>query len=158
MAISDRNPPVAGNPNPSRAPQSEGDPVPSLQVMIQNQDSPKKLTPSSETVKSLLRWWSVQENLTPPFTNHLFTNTSLNHWEANFKDSLCGKEWDKTESQRHSNCLEMRAFRLALSHFSIPPLCSVLGATDIITLVAYINKVEGWGQGLSPYGSWCSLL
>ena len=45
------------------------------------------------------------------------------------------------ETPPHINNLEMRAVRLALSHFTIPPMSRVLVTSDITTVVAYINRV-----------------
>ena len=51
----------------------------------------------------------------------------------------CGLE----QSHLHINHIEMRAVKLALSHFHLPPQSHVLVAMNNTTVVAFINKVGG---------------
>ena len=116
----------------------------------QNQDSPNKLIPTSQSFKTLLKWWSLQQNLRQefvleltPFTHRLFTDASIKGWGAHLNNATCLGVWDRTESQLHIKNIEMRAVRIALSQLNIPPLSNVLVATDNTTVVPYTNKVGG---------------
>ena len=77
------------------------------------------------------------------FTHHLFTDTSKRGWGAFLWDTTCQGTWSQLESQLHINNLEMRAVKLALSHFHIPAKSYVLVASNNSTVVAYINRVGG---------------
>ena len=104
----------------------------------------------SNSIETLLQWWLNPENLRQgiplkptPFTHHLFTDASQRGWGAFLQDTMCQGTWSPEESIFHINNLEMRADKLALCHFNIPPRSHILVASDNITVMAYINKVGG---------------
>ena len=135
----------------------------------QLRDSPRQSVPVTPVIRKLLQWWSHRSNLTqgvqlelPPFTYRVFTDVSTGGWGAHLDNVTCQGKWTQEESRFHKNCLEMRAVKLSISHFRLPPQSHVLIATDNTTMVAYINKV-GRHQILVPvervsvchcYSSW----
>ena len=81
----------------------------------QKTDPPNKLAPLSQSIKAILQWWQVQENLNqdtplelPPFTHHLLTDASKKGWVAYLQDITCQGTWSQLETQFHINNLEMR--------------------------------------------------
>lgn len=98
----------------------------------------------------MLMWWTQDHNLNlgvslkrPPFSHRLFTDASNLGWRAHLESETCQGLWSVDEESLHLNVLEMRAVRLALLHFHLPPGSSVLGATDNTTVVAYVNNLGG---------------
>ena len=93
---------------------------------IFTEDSPNKLIPTSQSVKTLLQWWSVWETLTQGVT--LVTHWVGIHYSQMRRQRVSTKGvLDKAESQLHINCLEMRAVKLALS-FQYPTCLQCTGS------------------------------
>lgn len=108
------------------------------------------LVPVPESLKSHLAWWSLRVNLVkgvplepPLFDVKLFTDASTQGWGAHLEDESAQGVWSIHEQSLHINLLEMRAVRLSLLHFQVPPHSNILVASDNSTVVAYINKQGG---------------
>ena len=79
---------------------------------------------------------------TTPFTHHVFMDVSTRGWGAHLDDVTGQGRWTREVSRLHINCLEMRAVRLALSHFHLPPQ-SHPGCYGHYHRGCLINKVGG---------------
>ena len=108
------------------------------------------LIPVPESLRSHLAWWSVRKNLVkgvplepPLFDVKLFTDASTQGWGAHLGDESVQGFWSTQEQRLHINLLEMRAVRLSLTQFQVPPQSNILVASDNSTVVAYINKQGG---------------
>ena len=116
-------------------------PIQFHQFWNQNTDPPNQLVPLFQSIKAILQWWQVLEP--PPFTHHLLTDASKKGWEAYLQDTTCQGTWSQLQTQLDINNLEMRAIKLALSHFNIPAMSHVLVESDNTTDFAFINRVGG---------------
>ena len=107
--------------------------------------------PCSEILKSHLNWWRDPNNVligTPlhaeEHTLLLFTDASVKGWGAHLEDQTVSGLWSDTEKNLHINVLELKAVFLAIRSFQSHLLNKrVLGASDNVTVVSYLNKQGG---------------
>ena len=105
------------------------------------------LLPWTEAISAHLDWWKNPLNvmrgadLPKDHSIQLFTDASNEGWGAHLDQSSTKGLWSDQEKRLHINVLELKAVSLALRRFK--DQCqnqTVLVATDISTVVAYINK------------------
>ena len=107
--------------------------------------------PCAEILKSHLNWWRDPNNVligTPlhaeEHTLLLFTDASVKGWGAHLEDQTVSGLWSDTEKNLHINVLELKAVFLAIRSFQSHLLNKrVLGASDNVTVVSYLNKQGG---------------
>jgi ribonuclease HI len=106
--------------------------------------------PVPESLHSHLQWWNQEYRLLrgvplepPEFKVKLFTDASTKGWGAHLDNRTAQGSWSAQERLLHINVLEMRAVRLSLLAFKVPPQSNILVATDNSTVVAYVNKQGG---------------
>ena len=112
---------------------------------------PEGHLPWSETISAHLKWWHNPTNVMRGADLHpkdhsiqLFTNASNEGWGTHLEQTSTKGLWSDREKRLHINVLELKAISLALQSFK--DQCqnqTVLVATDISTVVAYINKQVG---------------
>ena len=97
-----------------------------------------------------LQWWIDKNNFfkglpihSPQYQYRICTDASMEGWGAHLGQSKIYGSWSQLEKSFHINRLEMRAVRLALIEFDLPPHSIILVSSDNATTVAYINKQGG---------------
>ena len=98
-----------------------------------------------------LDWWTCRKNvltgvalLHPVPSLTLYTDSSLQGWEAFLEGKSVSGVWSLVQQQEHINLLEMRAVLLALQHFKTLLVSkAVVLATDNTTVVAYLQNQGG---------------
>ena len=124
-----------------------------LSIWKPNRDNLSDWIPIKPSLHPSLLWWLDQERLsegvplTPPSPSlQLITDSSREGWGAHLEPLglLVSGIWTAQESLLHINNLELRAVRLAVSHFQsqIRNNC-VLVSTDNTTVVSHILKQGG---------------
>ena len=118
-------------------------------------ESLEKVIPIPSSLHPHLRWWLEESNVLSGQPLHplkhalqIFTDASKEGWGAQLNERTARGTWSIPESKLHINHLELKAVFLALKEFQ--DICSnniVLVATDNTTVVAYINKGGGGGEG-----------
>ena len=116
-------------------------------------DSLAAWVPILPSLQPLLQWWLDEDQfrtgvpLVPPTPSlFLITDASLSGWGAHLEPLglMTSGSWSPMESQLHINNLELRAVRLAITHFRDQIRnCCVLVSTDNTTVVSYILKQGG---------------